>query len=85
MIEKRKIGLNITLSGSDSFSKKLDSYATRISLAFISAGLGIASSLVIHAKINPLIYGISALGLFGYAMAVVLGFWVLFLIYRKGR
>lgn len=85
MIERRKIGLNITLSGSDNFSKKLDSYASRISLSFISAGLGVASSMLIQAKINPLIYGVSALGLFGYLMATVLGFWVIFLIYRKGR
>jgi ubiquinone biosynthesis protein len=85
MIEKQNIGINITLSGSEKFSKKLDSYATRISLALISAGLGVASSIVIQAKIAPLFYGVSMLGLTGYAMAVVLGLWVLFLIYKKGR
>jgi ubiquinone biosynthesis protein len=84
MIEKHKLGMNVTLSGSKEFSRKLDSYATRISLALISAGLGVASSLVIQAKIAPLIFGVSMLGLFGYAMAVILGLWVMFLIYRKG-
>jgi ubiquinone biosynthesis protein len=85
MIERQQMGINITLSGSEKFSKKLDSYATRISLALISAGLGVASSIVIQAKIAPLFYGVSVLGLLGYAMAVVLGMWVLFLIYKKGR
>jgi ubiquinone biosynthesis protein len=85
MIERQSMGINVTLSGSENFTKKLDSYATRISLALISAGLGVASSIVIQAKIAPLLFGVSLLGLLGYAMAVVLGLWVLFLIYKKGR
>jgi ubiquinone biosynthesis protein len=85
MIKKQKIGMNITVSVSDSLHKKLNNYAASISLALISAGLGIASSLVIQAKINPLIYGISALGLFGYLMAVVLALWVVLVITKKNR
>ncbi len=83
LIEKQKINLNITVSGSENFHRKLNAYATSISLSFISAGLGIASSIVIQAKITPLVYGVSALGLFGYLMASVLGLWVVIVIFGK--
>lgn len=84
IIEQQKLNMNVKLSGSDDFLNKLDNYSARVSLAFIAAGLGVASSLVIQAKIAPLIYDVSALGLFGYGMAIVLGFWVVWLILKKG-
>ncbi len=83
MIEERKITINVNLSGSRQFYKRLDSEASRISLALISAGLGVASSLVIQSGIRPLFFGVSMLGLFGYVMAVVLGIWVVRLVVKK--
>jgi len=85
MIEERKISVNVSLSGSKQFYRRLDSDASRISLALISAGLGVASSLVIQSGIRPLFFGISMLGLFGYVMAVVLGIWVVYLVVKKGE
>ena len=83
MIEAKNIGMEIKVTGSQDFNKKMESAAACIALAVISAGLGVASSLVIQAKIKPLFHDISMLGLFGYTMAVVLGFWVVLLIIKE--
>jgi len=83
IIEQQKLNMNVKLSGSPDFLKKLDNYSARLSLAFIAAGLGVASSIVIQAEIEPLVYNVSALGLFGYSMAIVLGLWVVLLILKK--
>jgi len=45
--------------------------------------LGIASSLVIQAKIKPLFYEVSGLGIFGYLMAVMLGLWIVYVIAKR--
>ena len=83
MVEAKKIGMEIKMTGSEDFNKKLESAAACIALAVISAGLGIASSLVIQAHIKPIFYDVSMLGLFGYIMAVVLGLWVVCLIIKE--
>ncbi|MBI5787987.1 MAG: AarF/ABC1/UbiB kinase family protein [Candidatus Schekmanbacteria bacterium] len=83
LVEEQKFGVVITLKGSDDFYSKLDNYFSRVSLALISAGLGVASSLLIQAKIAPVFCGVSFLGIFGYLMAVVLGLWVIYLIVFK--
>lgn len=85
MVENQELRLNVNLSGSEDFYKRLDSEASRISLALISAGLGVASSLVIQAKIRPLFHEISVLGLFGYVMAVILGLWVVWLVVSRRK
>lgn len=80
------MGMDVNLGGSESFYKKLDSYVFCISLSLISSGLAVGSSLVIHAKIEPLWFGVSALGLFGYSLAVALGLWVVFtIVVRRGK
>lgn len=85
LAEEQRMGMHVTLSGSDDFYSKFSDYATSISLSLISGGLAIGSSIVIQAKINPLIYGVSALGLFGYILAIMLGMWVVFVSTRKKK
>jgi ubiquinone biosynthesis protein len=81
MTEKQKLGMQISLVGSADF----DRYITCISLSLISTGLSVGSSLVIQAKIAPMIWGVSFLGIFGYAVAVILGLWVVFLASKKNK
>ncbi len=83
IIEDQKLNITIDIKGFELFNKNLKNIAASVALGVISAGLGVASSLVIQAKIEPIIYGISALGLFGYMMAVILALWVIFLISKK--
>ncbi len=85
LVEEQKIAININIIGLDDFQKKVESFTACIALAVISAGLGVASSLVIQAKIAPLVFEVSLLGIFGYLMAVVLGIWVVYLITRKAK
>ncbi len=85
MLEQQKLVVNINIVGTENFIKKISNLVTAIALSVIAAGLGIASSLVIQAKIRPLIYEVSALGIFGYIMAVVLGIWVVFIVARRNR
>ncbi|MBI5418102.1 AarF/ABC1/UbiB kinase family protein [Candidatus Poribacteria bacterium] len=83
IIEDQKLSITIDIKGFELFNKNIKNIAASVALGVISAGLGVASSIVIQAKIEPLAYGVSGLGLFGYTMAVVLALWVIFLISRR--
>lgn len=85
MIEENKIRTNVTVSGSPAFYKEFHKYAGSLSLAMISAGLAVGASVVIAVKIEPLIYNLSALGVFGYLMGLVLGIWVVILIVKESK
>lgn len=62
-----------------------DRISNRLSFSVVLASLIISSSLIIHADIPPKWNGIPIIGLIGYVMAAVMGFWLLVSILRHGR
>jgi ubiquinone biosynthesis protein len=64
---------------------EIDRIGNRLSFAVIIASLLLSSSILVQARIGPLISGYPILGLAGFAVAVVMGLWLLFGIMRSGR
>ena len=76
-IESEHIGL-------EPARKTLDHVANRLALSIVIAALVVGSSLVVHAKVPPLVAEISIIGIIGYAIAWAFGVWLMFSILRSG-
>jgi ubiquinone biosynthesis protein len=59
--------------------------ANRIALGVIIGSLIIGSSLIINTRIEPHLFGYPVLGLVGYLISAMLGFYVIWDIMRHGR
>ena len=64
---------------------EIDRSSNRLAFAMIVAALIIGSSLIVHLRQGPEVFGISALGLAGYLIAGLLGLWLVIAILRSGR
>jgi len=64
---------------------ELDRIGNRLSFSVIIASLLLSSSILIQAKIGPVINGYPVLGLLGFFTAAVMGIWLLIGIIRSGR
>ncbi|MBF0496160.1 MAG: AarF/ABC1/UbiB kinase family protein [Deltaproteobacteria bacterium] len=62
-----------------------DRMSTRVSFAIVLAAIIISSSLIILAELPPLVHGIPVIGLIGFSVAGVIGFWLLISIMRRGK
>ena len=73
--------------GLENFMHEVDRASNRVAVSIILAAIILASSLIIHAKVGPLVLDdqVSALGLGGYLLALPLGFWLVVGILRSGR
>lgn len=77
-IEFEHIGLTPLLNTQDRTSN-------RLAFAIVIASLVIGSSLIIHSGIPPKWHDIPLIGLAGYVVAGIMGFWLLISILRRGR
>jgi len=77
-IEFEHIGLTPLLNTQDRTSN-------RLAFAIVIASLVIGSSLIIHSDIPPKWHDIPLIGLAGYVVAGIMGFWLLISILRRGR
>jgi ubiquinone biosynthesis protein len=64
---------------------EIDRIGNRLSFAIIIASLLLSSSIIVQAKIGPLIRDYPVLGLAGFFIASVMGFWLLIGIIKSGR
>ncbi|WP_392485926.1 ABC1 kinase family protein [Haloimpatiens sp. FM7315] len=64
---------------------ELNKMANRITFALIISSMIIGSSLILNSSIGPKMYDMSIIGLFGFLVAAVLGFWLLISIMRSGK
>ena len=71
--------------GLDDLRKELDRSSNRISFSLIVAALIIGSSLIINIDKGPHIFGYPILGIIGFMLASILGFWLLVAILRSGK
>jgi ubiquinone biosynthesis protein len=69
----------------DPVVQTLEDIASRITVAVILGAIVIGSSLIITTGIGPYIFGFPALGVVGYLISVVLGFWIVFNIIQSQR
>ena len=71
--------------GLKTLGQALDRVSNRISFAVVLAAQIIGSSLIVLSDIPPRWYGIPVIGLFGFVVAGIMGFWLLISIIRHGR
>ncbi len=85
LIKQQKLSLNLEYKGLDKMLSTYDQISNRISFSIIIAALIIGSAIVIMAKVPPLFYNISLIGIVGFLAAAIMGIWLLIAILRKGR
>lgn len=72
--------------GLDSLITELDRSSNRIAFSVLVAAIIIGSSLILHAKLGPMIFvNVSILGVIGYAFAFIFAIILVFAILRSGR
>jgi ubiquinone biosynthesis protein len=60
----------------------LENIANRLTFAMIIAAMIVGSSMIITTGVRPHIFGYPAIGVIGYVISAVIGFWLLVNIIR---
>ncbi|QCX38553.1 AarF/ABC1/UbiB kinase family protein [Aureibaculum algae] len=69
--------------GLKEFQSTLNKASNRLVFAVIIAALSIGSSILVIAKMPPLVYGIPLLGAIGFILSAVLGFYIVISIFKN--
>ncbi len=85
IIKRQRLQVHFEHHGLEKMIETHDRISNKISFAIIIAALIIGSSIVIIAKIPPLFFGISFIGIIVFVAAVILGGWLMIAILRKGK
>ena len=84
-IENDDLTIKFQHQGLDDVDDALKTAANRITLGVIIGSLIVGSSLIIHTNVPPYLFGYPALGMVGYMLSALIGFYVIFDIFRHGR
>lgn len=85
LIKGQRFSIQFEHHGLGKMIETHDRISNKLSFAIIIAALIIGSSIIVIAKIPPLLYGISLIGIIIFIAAAVMGIWLIFAIIRKGR
>lgn len=72
-------------AGLEPVTNAFERSTNRLSFALVVAALIIGSSLIIRSKVPPMWGDVSVVGIVGYLLAGVMGFWLLISIVRHGK
>lgn len=75
--------LNLEITGSEEPIRKLSKIVDRLIIGIIDAALLIASSLICMTNMQPQLFDIPLIGVFGYASALFLAVWLLLSIKKR--
>ena len=84
-IETNQLNLNLRHQRLESLVSQIDRSSNRVSVSLIIASIVIASSLITQTGIGPFLFGLPAIGVLGYLIAAILGFWFLIQILRSKK
>lgn len=84
-IRQGRIKIEFEHLGVERLRAVLDQASNRISFAIVLAALIIGSSVIVHSNLPPHWKGIPIIGLAGFLVAGVMGFWLLLSIIRHSR
>ncbi len=84
-VNEGRLRIEFEHKGLDAFYQELDLVTNRLVLALLIAALILGSSVVVLARIPPLINHVSAIGLAGFVLSGILALWLLLNILRRGR
>lgn len=80
-----ELHIKMTAVGLDRLIRDIDRSSNRLSFSLIIAAIIIGSAVIIHSGSGRLLFGFSALGVLGFAIAFLFGLWLLIAILRSGR
>ncbi len=84
-LRQGRLKIEIEHRGLRSLERSLSRASNRISFAIVLAALIIGSSLIVLSKLPPNWHGIPVIGLIGFLVAGIMGFWLLISIIRQGK
>ena len=84
-IKDDKLKVNFEIEGLEDVRKTLQNASNRLTYAIIIAALSIGSSILMMAKIPPLFFENSFLGLLGFVISGVLGIAIIYSIWKKDK
>ncbi len=84
-LRRGKMKLEFEHRGLRALENSLDRASNRIAFAIVLAAQVIGSSLIIRSDIPPHWRGIPVIGLVGFLIAAIMGFWLLISIIRHGK
>ncbi len=85
MLKSGRFKSEFHLEGLEELRQSLDRASYRLSFALVLGSLVIGSSVVIHADIPPKWFDLPVLGLAGFLVAAVVGFWLLYDFLKNRR
>lgn len=85
LIKKQRFSVQFEHRGLESMLETHERISNKLAFAIIIASLIIGSAIVIIAKIPPIVYGISLIGIIVFTAAAVMGVWLLIAIMRRGK
>lgn len=85
MLKEGRTLLRVHHHGLEPLMETLERIVNRLAFALVLASLIIGSSLIVHAKVPPMWHDFSVPGVLGYAVAGVMGFWLLIAMLRHGK
>jgi ubiquinone biosynthesis protein len=84
-LEHDNLTVNFQHKGLEDLQDTVGVAASRITLGVIVGSLIVGSSLIVTTGAGPRLFGYPALGIVGYLISVLLGFYIVFDIIRHGR
>lgn len=85
LVKEGRARFQIHHHGLDSLIYTLERIVNRLAFATVLSSLIIASSVIVHARVPPMWHGIPVIGLLGYCLAGMMGFWLLIAMLRHGK
>ncbi len=85
LAKQGKMKLNIRIEGLEKILVTHDQTSNRIAFAIVIAALIMGSAQLINSEVPPLVYGVSLIGIVGFAAAAFMGVWLLLAIIKRGR
>jgi ubiquinone biosynthesis protein len=85
-IKEGRARFHVHHQGLEELMNTLERIVNRLAFALVLASLIISSSVIVHARVPPLWgHQVSAIGVVGYLLAGVMGFWLLIAMLRHGK
>ena len=84
-IKADKFKITHKVEGLEDMRRTLQNLGNRLVYAMIIAAMSIGSSILVMAKMPPLIFGVPLLGVFGFLISGILGLTIIISIYKKDR
>ena len=84
-IRRGHFKIELDLERLEQFGAQINRSVNRLTVGLITAALIVGTSVVLTLETGPMLFGLPALGLLGFLSASIVGFGLLWSIFRSGR